>query len=399
MWNLSKEVKEKFRKCNLLPIPESDKDWEYALREAKEEGEDLIGRLKEELEEVKEELLQVLPNRFIPNAENGTLNQPALAEAVRVDYLQWNRESNREFERILDAAYEHTKEAVTYLSAPVQEVFAESLHDATIHRIERVGDNLHLYINTDGGFSTKSYIHFIFQKITLENADEPLQVGQCLVYDELQKTEKGFAFRVLFECPETEWTIEMEKIDATYYYRPVDYAKLRDEGQIENTTFTDYVEKLNPNHRYWLITPDLICTIKNISERTILLENGQFEIGQRDLVVSVDNQSFTYDFDEFNPIYFIYTDVYEDPYAQFSIPVPTENLEEAILGEDLELQVRAWNTMYANPKELDLIINRILWKLEIREENELMISVFVSHFYQEGILTDKVIDKYRHFIN
>ncbi|MBM7607375.1 hypothetical protein JOD29_000612 [Lysinibacillus composti] len=115
--------------------------------------------------------------------------------------------------------------------------------------------------------------------------------------------------------------------------------------------------------------------------------------------MSVGNKSFTYDFNEFNPIYFIYTDVYEDPYAQFSIPVPTEDLEEAILGEDLELQVRAWNTMYANPKELALIINRILWKLEIREDNELMISVFTSHFDQEGILTEKVLDKYRHLIN
>ncbi|RQW76627.1 DUF4085 family protein [Lysinibacillus composti] len=43
-----------------------------------------------------------------------------------------------------------------------------------MHRINRVGNNLHLYINTDGGFSTKSYIHLIFQKITSENADEPL---------------------------------------------------------------------------------------------------------------------------------------------------------------------------------------------------------------------------------
>ncbi|MBM7607374.1 hypothetical protein JOD29_000611 [Lysinibacillus composti] len=38
---------------------------------------------------------------------------------------------------------------------------------------------------------------------------------------------------MLFECPEAEWTIEMETIDAAYYYRPVDYAKVRDERQIE----------------------------------------------------------------------------------------------------------------------------------------------------------------------
>ena len=109
MWNISKEAKDKFRKYNLLPIHESDHDWEIALREAKEEGEDLFTRLKEELEEVKEELLHVLPSRFIPYLENGTLNQPTLPKPVREDYLQWMQEAGREFEQVLDAAFEQTK--------------------------------------------------------------------------------------------------------------------------------------------------------------------------------------------------------------------------------------------------------------------------------------------------
>ena len=53
MWNISKEAKKKFLKYNLLPIHESDHDWEIAIREAREEGEDLISRLNEELNEVK----------------------------------------------------------------------------------------------------------------------------------------------------------------------------------------------------------------------------------------------------------------------------------------------------------------------------------------------------------
>ncbi|KHF41651.1 hypothetical protein [Halalkalibacter okhensis] len=41
---------------------------------------------------------------------------------------------------------------------------------------------------------------------------------------------------------------------------------------------------------------------------------------------------------------------------------------------------------YANPKELAAIINRVLSKIKITEENEMMVHVYVNHFYKEGIL-------------
>lgn len=81
MWNISKAVKERFVKINMLPIRESDEDWENVIRDAKEELEEV----KEELEEVKEELLHILPSRFIPYVENGIINQPTLPKTVRED--------------------------------------------------------------------------------------------------------------------------------------------------------------------------------------------------------------------------------------------------------------------------------------------------------------------------
>ena len=240
MWNLSKEANEKFLTCNLLPIQESDHDWEIALREANEEGEDLIARLNEELQEVKEELLHVLPSRFIPYLKNSTLNQPTLPKSVREDYLKWMQEADKEFEQILDAAYENTIQAVTHLPSSVQDVFAESLHDSIIERIERDGDTLHLYVNTDGGFSSKALIHLIFKGVISEETDEPIQTGQWFIYNELQKTDDGFAFRVLFDCPESQWTITMKELDAQYYYRPKEYTRLRDEDKVKDTSITEY---------------------------------------------------------------------------------------------------------------------------------------------------------------
>ncbi|MFC0475643.1 DUF4085 family protein [Robertmurraya beringensis] len=340
MWNISKEAKEKFLKYNLLPIHESDHEWEIVLREAKEEGEDLNTRLNEEIEEVREELLHVLPSRFIPYLKNGTLNQPTLPKAVREDYLQWMREADKEFEQVLSAAHENTKMAVTYLPASIQDIFAESLHDSTIERIEREKDTLHLYVNTDGGFSSKSLIHFIFKGVKSEETDEPIQVGQWFIYDELQKTDDGFAFRVLFECPVSQWTIAMQELDAQYFYRPLEYTILRDEEKLEDMSITDYIAKLNSENRYWFITPHLECAIQSLSE-TFVIENGSIEFGQNEMVVTVGNERYSYDLSEYNPIKFIYTDVYEDPYAHLNKPVSTEEIEVAALSDDLELQVRA----------------------------------------------------------
>lgn len=398
MWSISKEAKEKFSRCSILPIRETDEEWEISLREAKEEGQDLLSELIEELEEAQEELLRVLPNRFIPYVENKTLNQPSLPQSMREDYLKWVREVEQEFEQILNAAYEHTKEAVSFLSPQVQEIFDESLHDSTIDRIERDGDTLHLYIDTEGGFSTKSYLHFTFEGIQSEETDEPLQIGHWIVYDELQKTKDGFAFRILFEVPESEWTIAMKSLEAEYYYRPCAYTKLRDEDQLDETSLEDYLKLLNHDLRYWMMTPDGIYPMKDVTEN-ISLVDGEIEIDSKRIVLTIGTRQFTYDLEDHNPIKWIHTDVYEDPYAQFNEPIPAEDLETAALGDELELQVRAWNTMYSNPEELATIINHVLAKLEVTDENEMMVSVYTSHFYENGILTEAMIEKYRAFLD
>jgi hypothetical protein len=190
----------------------------------------------------------------------------------------------------------------------------------------------------------------------------------------------------------------MKNLDAQYYYRPIAYTRLREEENVEETSIAEYIAQLNPDHHYWLITPHITCPIKVLSEN-IELENGNIVFGQNEWMVTIEDRRFTYQLNEYNPIHFIYTDVYEDPYEAFNEPVPKEQIEAAVSGDDLELQVRAWNTMYANPKELAEIINRVLSRLTITEENEMMISACISHFYKEGILTEAMIEKYRTLIN
>ncbi|RVT59873.1 DUF4085 family protein [Niallia taxi] len=115
MWNISINAKKAFSKCTALPIHETDEDWEITLREANEEGEDIHTTLKAELKEAKAELMQVLPSRFIPFLENGTLNQPVLPKDVRNDYLQWVRKQEEIFEKLLEAAYDQSEKAAANL--------------------------------------------------------------------------------------------------------------------------------------------------------------------------------------------------------------------------------------------------------------------------------------------
>jgi len=52
-----------------------------------------------------------------------------------------------------------------------------------------------------------------------------------------RKAANGMALRVIFDCPEVEWTIEAEELDAEFYYRPKTYSDFADNGN-----FSTYVK-------------------------------------------------------------------------------------------------------------------------------------------------------------
>lgn len=383
MWNISKAAEEKFQKYHLLSIPESDEEWNSYLEN---EEEDYRQFFRENLENVKAELLTFLPSRFVPYVENGQLNQPTLPKEVRDDYLLWRQKGDEEFRQILDAAHEQTSQTAAFLPKEVQEVFEESLHDSSIERIWRDGNTLHLYINTDGGFTRMAHIHLTFHEVQSEESDAPLEVEQCIVYYELQKIADGFAFRIILGCPEMEWTITMKGMEASYYYRPIIYIRLRDEEKLEETEFHDFINQLDKTRKYWFITPHLTCPLE------LFLKEGKLEQNETNTIIYFKNTKYTYH--TYHPCQFIYTDIYEDPYAFFYEPVEKENIESAILGSDLTLQVRAWNTLYNNPLEHKDIINKILNILEVAEENEMTLYVYINHFHREEILTEENIKKF-----
>ena len=55
----------------------------------------------------------------------------------------------------------------------------------------------------------------------------------------------------------------------------------------------------------------------SIFSENFIVENGTIEFRSTEMIVTIGNEQFSYDLNEYNPIHFIYTDIYEDPYEHF----------------------------------------------------------------------------------
>lgn len=372
MWHLTLEKKRQFERISVLPIHESDDDWAIVIREAQEEGRNMDEELRQELEEVRDELIAVIPERFHSYVHDYTLNTPALAKQVRDDYMGWMKKQARLFENVLKKAWESRKEALPLLPQHAQDVFEDSLHDGVVTSVERIGSDLAIMFDMKGGFTSKAII--ILKFVNISSEEGCVETGSYYVYDELRRVDKGIALRVIFDSPEMQWTVECETIEAAYYFRPVTY--LEREGDME---LKEYVESLNPAYRHVFITDAIVPWNLEMPQKK---EDG-FYIGGIKVAETMEEC-----------IERIFCDTYEDPYAIFSIPLPQEELEEAALGGDMELQVRAFNTLYAEPMANKEVINRIFRKIIVNEENEMIISVMAGHFGELGLLDEDIMTRF-----
>ena len=367
MWHLTIEKKKESEKAHVLSIRETDEEWENDLQAAEEEGIDLAAELREWLDEVRPRLLQALPEKFHPYVHNHTFNTQYLPKTVRKQYLAWTADVDQTFREVLQSAHGMKQQAMPYLPQSAYDVFSDSLHDAQIQMLERDDETVAIMLNTSGGFTSKAIV--ILKFIGIQQEVGQLEKGSWYIYDELQKTADGFALRVIWQCPEVEWTIHCKTIEAAYYFRPLAYHDAK-----EQTDWQSFHKLLNRSYQHFFISDVVIPWDFTMPE-------------ERTDGVYIDNVKIANSLQEC--IALVYCDNYEDPYAIFSVPVPAEELEQAIVSNDLEWKTRAFNTLYANPLDHREIINRILQKIHIQEENEMMISIMVQHFMKQGILDEE----------
>ncbi|KOP72422.1 hypothetical protein AMS59_15945 [Lysinibacillus sp. FJAT-14745] len=386
MWHLTLQEKKAYESAMKLFIYESDEEWTQSLAYAKENDFDLYKEKKQELDELRDSLMNYLPLRFQPYVLDGTLNTPEVSKHVREDFLRWRNEQEQLFENILDAAFEEKQKTLAYMKPMEREVFEQSLHDAKIVSIRRNTTQVELTFDMAGGFTAKSIISLTFNNVISEVGQVELE--QFYIYDELRKTANGIALRVIFDCPEVEWTIEAEELDAEFYYRSKTYNDFA-----ENGNFSAYIQTLQLENGLIFITPQLKKQVVGLQQQAPFLIFENSYLYENEHGVFVDSIRVADKLDDC--IHFLHTETYEDPYAHFSEPVPVQDLEEAALGTDLELKVRAWNTMYANPVQLAEKINDILMQMNPGQEDDMMQRVFIRHFNKEGILTTKLQAKFK----
>ncbi|MEY9972559.1 hypothetical protein ABH966_002934 [Lysinibacillus sp. RC46] len=92
MWHLSLREKRMYENAMKLFIYESDEEWTDYLAYAKENDIDPFKGKKQELDVIRDSLMNYLPLRFHTYVLDRTLNTPNVPKHVREDFLGWRNE-------------------------------------------------------------------------------------------------------------------------------------------------------------------------------------------------------------------------------------------------------------------------------------------------------------------
>lgn len=376
MWHITQAARAKMEQAQLFIMRETDEEWEGA-----DDPEHEAYRAQF-FEDNKEQLLRTVPAQFHPAIVDGSLNRRDIAPAIRTAFLDWQQEQREMFYALQEQAYKNREHALSFMPTHVQDVFLDSLHDFRVEQAVYTDDSLRIDFDTSGGFSAKSFVSVTLKGIVAE--EERIAAGDYYIYDELMKTERGIAWRVLLN-DDKQWTIEAREWDAQFYFAPKTKGDFRGSDDFEG-----YVGTLELAHGLHVITPHMQTKITSLTpfctEAGALSVQGGVYIGEERVADTLGDC-----------IALIHSEVYEDPYAHFSEPVAVEDLEVYALGADLECKVRAWNTMYENPQQFAEIINKILLQLDREKEDEMLQFAYVNHFSKAGILTQAVQERFRDF--
>ena len=382
MWHLTYTDYLRQQQANALTLPE---DWDALYTYYRNDGVNPDRIHSEELAMVKDELLQVLPERFIPYVEDGTINRPSLPEEVRQDFTQWQAQENAKFEELLGLTMIDFEEIKPKLEAKFAEVIEGGLHDAVITQI--VDD--HIFINTEGGFTAKAFVILHLDNCT--NRDGDLQVGDTILYEETKLIDDQVALR--FITNRGEFTVQAAQIVADFYYRPMAYHELVANEVLPDVSAQTFINELDKTLEYVVIANNLALPITSFVVQGA--ELAQFDGGyifkqEQAIFASINNELYELAPNELEWLSQIYTTTYVDPYAIFSEPVPSDELPAALRSTDLSLIVRAWNTLYENPTGHETLINKALIELaeNVDNENNVMLDVYVAHFDALGIITN-----------
>ncbi|MFJ7936070.1 DUF4085 family protein [Sporosarcina sp. NPDC096371] len=420
----TKDWYEQMQDAHVLILPESDEEWQDYMQEFAENGEDGHAYLRERLEQEKGRLLKVLPQEFHLFIEDGSINQPYLPTEVRRRLLIWHNDMEKKYMTVLEQANRHFEAICNLVPENFVKLRKMGLHDARIKHIMRQDDTIRITLNGSGSFNKASCIVLTFQKVKEERSELPLGKGQFWLYEDIDVHELGAVFSVLVDCPMTQWMIVAEDVNMESYYRAASLPVWQDGESTLGASIEEISEaeerlqvRFPPAYAELLaeqnggrLTHDLIATADKVvdvgllfgtaqlvrkAERVWISDNMylQFHEDSEPVVVDKNSGQLAENFEQF--LESSVSAKYTDEYAIFSVPLADEELEPALLGEDLELMVRAWNTMSERPEDyVPLIEKGILFLLEQEDSNlYTMGSTNAYIFDNKGVLTEVFKEK------
>lgn len=235
-------------------------------------------------------------------------------------------------------------------------------------------------------------IYLQFYGVSDETSNEPLTEEERVIYYEMQHVNDAYYFRMVTD--ELEWTVAFTDLTAYFYFRPAIYTQLDIEDKLEVLAPLEYLQQLNPEQNYWLITPEFEQKI-TFTNGELDIERGKLEITEEFLKIIDNGKEYIYPIEEYKLAEFIYTDIYENPEEFLEEVLPAAEIMPAIFGENTQLQIQAWNTMYSNPLAYKEEINQVLDKIQLTEENEMLLSIYIEHFKEYSILKSSILAKFK----
>lgn len=414
--------------AHALTLPESDEEWKDYIRGFEEDGEDVHIYLRDRLRQEKGRLLKVLPKEFHPFIEDGSINQPYLPKGVRERLLIYLHEMEKKYREVFEQAHDHFESIYDQIPENFVKLKEARLHDSQILHIARKDDEIRLTLDSSGSFNNASCIVLTFQKVREEHSELPLEDGQYWLYEEVDVHEEGAIFRVLVDCPMTQWMVVAEDVRIEFYYKAdslpvwkndesVLGASVAELSEIEERLQVEFpvaYRALLAEQNGGRLTHDLIAIAGTVVDvgplmgTDKLVRTGelvwlshnvalQFHEETEPVVVHKNIGQLAENFGQF--LERCLSATYTDEYAIFSIPLADDELEPALLGEDLELMVRAWNTMNEHPENYVPLIEKGILFLLNQEDSNLysMGSTNAFIFDNKGVLTAAFKEKLKEY--
>ncbi|PGM59545.1 DUF4085 family protein [Bacillus sp. AFS053548] len=147
----------------LLSFPETKEEWDESIKNFESYGRDYIKIRKKDLEILKNDLLNFLPEPFHQYINDGTVNTSYPSDKLRNMINNWKDEYNQQMKDLDKEYLSNYNSSKDLLPLNIVKLNEISLHDSNVKSIEYpTNDTFVINLDCEGGFNDFSEIKLTF---------------------------------------------------------------------------------------------------------------------------------------------------------------------------------------------------------------------------------------------